>query len=82
MNTPQHWLIELYQHFAPKRRVIKISGDHLPGLRAPKPMPWAPPLPDVTPGAMSDIDVLYRRFRASESPARLAAKLHQRGVDF
>ena len=82
MNTPQHWLIELYRFFAPKSEAVRISPDHLPGLRAPKPMPWTPPLQGITTEMPSDIDGMYRRFRASEALARTATQPRQRGVGF
>jgi hypothetical protein len=60
-----NWLTDLMGMFLPKKERIKISPDHLPGLRPPRIMPSIPPRgqEEATPGP--DIEAMYRAYRAS-----------------
>lgn len=42
---------------------IRIDPDHLPGLRAPKPMPKLPKLPDVEKDRQISIRAHYSKFK-------------------
>lgn len=75
-----NWLLSLL--FPYMDRSVRIQSGHLPGLKAPTVAPRIPrkPLPDNE--QTSNIDRLYKRYKATHpNPPQMRNK-SDRGVDF
>jgi hypothetical protein len=69
--------------FGATGKTIRVDKDHLPGLRAPKPLP-KPPIPYSGEGnaAANDIDSMHLRFKATNVERTTAKGRKGKGIDF
>lgn len=74
------WLIHML--FPSTRQSVRISPNHLPGLRAPKAAPKVPHLAPTPEQKQPVIEQQYERFRASRGSQPTQRKKQDRGVGF
>ena len=77
-NRTMKWIDFLFA----KKQAIRISRDHLPGLRPPKAAPFRPQIKNVEPPSLTKhIDEAYKRFKASDA-SKKNYKKDKGGFDF